>query len=87
MTIPNNHNDMHFENALDDGELTMEELERIAGGQSGGAFDASLGISKGDVQVKANVDSSYISYFGTNGTSSNHGGHGAIPLNLTSIFP
>ena len=37
---------------------------------------------------RANIDSSYTSYFGANGTNSNEASlHKLLPINLTSIFP
>lgn len=98
MTTNNNQPPDMLENDLpEDGELTLEELEQIIGGQSGGLDFSStpnLGVEKklfeGDVMmVQPKIDSSYSSYFGTNGTSGNEvtSNMKHIPLNLTAAFP
>lgn len=96
MTDINHQEPANFEGALDDGELTLEELERIAGGQSGGT-DPQLAIFQGDVQTlptpplvmdPAKTDSSYTSYFGATGSTSTISSHMlSLPLNMTNLFP
>ncbi|WP_040294959.1 hypothetical protein [Beggiatoa alba] len=84
------------ETALDDGELTMEELERMAGGVDtlpavnvpiSDAFMKDLLI--GDVKIQANIDSSYTSHLGAiganNNEASNH--YPLLPMNMTAFFP
>jgi hypothetical protein len=80
-----------LENDLpEDGELTLEELEQIIGGQA----DPSLNLTVenkfiGDVpMVQAATDSAYSSFLGANGTSNNEAARQHIHvLNVTSHFP
>jgi hypothetical protein len=91
MNPTNTHEPIHEQ---DDGELTLEELAQIAGGQAG--FDSSLpqfSMFQGDVQVvstdkvEAKADSSYTSYIGAAAEPNTFGHIRAIPLNLSQAFP
>ncbi len=89
MTTNNNQPPDMLENDLpEDGELTLEELEQIIGGQSGGVDFSLTPFIGGDVKAQAKIDSSYTSFFGALGTSGNESLHrGGTPFNITSAFP
>ncbi len=61
-----------------EGELSMQDLEQIAGGVS------DFPLFQGDVQVVATTDSSYSSFLGAGGTSNLQAGQ---IMNLNHMFP
>ena len=70
-----------------EGELSLDDLEKIAGGADMKLDIPPLDPFAGDVQVTKNTDSSYTSYFGAVGTAGNEAGLQGIPLNMTMHFP
>jgi hypothetical protein len=74
-------------------ELSEEELDALAGGRrlsrtlsSASSPTLDNPFLVGDVQIRANIDSSYTSYFGSTGTTSSIPPI-SIPFNITQAFP